>query len=81
MKEKLDLLSYARDFEVVKISNDTYNEYEVTAKNGGIKAFISEDGDIEYYVTGCYNSGDDDIWIDIEELQKLKEFCELLIKE
>ena len=78
MKEKLELLNYTRDFEVVKISND---EYEVTTINTNFKAFICSDGSIEYYVTGCYNSGNDEMYIDIEELEKLKAFCELLVKD
>lgn len=39
---------------------------------------ITDEG-ISYFVTGCYNSSGDER-IEIEALEELKKFCELMVK-
>lgn len=74
--EKLELLSLAKSFEVKKTSDG----FDVTMEGSELAACIAENGDIEYFRTGCYNSGCDWMEIPVDELQKLKNFCELLTK-
>lgn len=73
--DKLELLSLGKDFIVTKRDDG----YEVEASSD-LAAFISNDKKITYYVTGCYNSGSDWVDFDIDELTKLKKFCELMIE-
>lgn len=74
--DKLELLNLSKNFCVTK--KDDGFEVESTTEN--IAAFISNDKKITYYVTDCYNSGCDWVHFDINELTKLKNFCELMIK-
>lgn len=74
--DKLELLDLGKNFCVTK--RDDGFEVESTIDN--IAAFISKDKTITYYVTGCYDSGSDWVSFDINELTKLKKFCELMIK-
>lgn len=84
-KEKLDLISLAKEFSVKRVVKKGEMEedgYEVTFvdEGGNLAAFIPDDGDIQYYVTGCYNSGCD--WLEIQpnEFDRLREFCELMAR-
>lgn len=74
--DKLELLDLGKNFSVTKRDDG----FEVESREENIAAFISNDKKITYYVTGCYDSGRDWIDFDIEELTKLKNFCELMIK-
>lgn len=78
MQEKLDLLSLSNSFRVTKDSKN--KKYEIESVNDSLAASIDEQGIITYYITGCYDSGSDWISFDEKEFEKLKEFCELMIK-
>jgi hypothetical protein len=74
MNKALELIEYAKYFNVRKEKSETYY---VEMKETDLAATI-EGEEITYYLTGCYNSGADWLDIDIEELCKLKKFCELM---
>ena len=83
LNSKLELLALADEFCIDKIKDG----YEVTFKTpkadwleNDVAAFIKENK-ITYYVTNCENSISDWCEIDIERLNKLKEFCELMCEE
>lgn len=77
--DKLELISLAKEFEVKHIIRDTMEEsgYEISFVDDDkdLTAFISEDGDIQYFLSGCYNSGCDWLEIDPGEFDKLRDFC------
>lgn len=77
MNDKLELLAYSKEFQIDKRDDG----YEIQTHYEDLAAFISNDKKITYYVTGCYNSGSDWISFDIKQLEKLKKFCELMVKE
>lgn len=75
-KENLELLSKADKFEIHECENGYIIEDKidksimVDVQNGFF--------DVNYYVTGCYNSGKDFKLIDMELLERLREFVGLL---
>lgn len=73
--DKLQLLSYAKDFQVTEKEDG----YEVLHNHVELSAFIDNQNNISYYVTGVYDYGLDWAEIDVIELDKLKHFCELMI--
>lgn len=75
--DKLELLNLSKYFCITKKEKG----YEIETTTSNLGAFISNDKNITYYVTGCYDSGCDWIDFNIDELEKLKNFCELMIKE
>lgn len=81
MENNLKLLSLAKDFDVNQIIENTY--YTVRAKNSNLIAGIHpKENKVDYVVIAedtVY--ADEFIKIDIEDLNKLREFCELLMKE
>lgn len=76
MNDKLDLLSLSNNFRVTKDPKD--RKYEIESVNDNLAASIDDQGKITYYVTGCY--GLDWLSFDEKEFEKLKTFCELMIK-
>ncbi len=78
MNKKLELLSLARNFAIVK---NEKSEYEIECHSCNLGAIIDKDNEITYYVTGCYDSGHDWIDFDEKEFEKLKQFCELMIEK
>lgn len=42
---------------------------------------FDEDEQIEYYLTGCYNSGSDWLTVPVEEMIKLRQLCEAVSME
>lgn len=78
MNNKLDLLSLSNNFIVTKDPKD--RKYKIESVNDNLAASIDEQGKITYYVTGCYDSGLDWLSFDKKEFEKLKEFCELMVK-
>lgn len=78
MKDKLNLLSFVEKFKVEKCEDDTFR---IEHKDGYVGAYINSDETIEYYITGCYNSGVDWVEIDVEALFELKKFCGLMIEQ
>ena len=77
INDKLELLSMAEQFMVSK-RND--GGYDIDHKTENIGAVVFINGEIQYYVTGIYNSGTDWAEIDIEALNDLKRFCEMMAK-
>lgn len=73
MNKKLELLSLAKEFTISKNKDDMY-----IVGIGDLEAVIEGDS-IEYYITGIYNSGVNSCEIEIEELNKLIKFCNLMI--
>ena len=79
VNNKLELLAMASDYEVTKQEDRTFR---VDVKDCNLCAIISPNNiDIEYYLTGVYNSGSYMEEIDVNSLNGLKKFCELMIKE
>ncbi len=77
INDKLELLSMAEQFMIRK-SDDGY--YDIDHKTENIGAVIYVNGEIKYFVTGIYNSGTDWEEIDIEALNDLKRFCEMMTR-
>lgn len=87
IKEKLDLLSIAKDkFEIKEDRKDNNTiTYEVLHLKADLAALITINDNennisIGYYRTDCYNSGTEWLNIDIIALEELKSFCEFLTK-
>lgn len=79
---KLRFLELARGFDVTRNSGD--DGYDIQEKDGTMVALIVEGDaieDVRYFISGVYNSGSEFAEIDMYELTRLKEFCELLMKE
>ena len=81
MKNNLKLLFLSKHFDVNQVIENTY--YTVRAKNSNLIAGIHpKENEIDYVViTEDTVYADEFIKIDIEDLNKLQEFCELLMKE
>lgn len=79
VNEKLELLSKAKGFTVEKYSDG----YEVTSEHENLQAFVKEVGvyhRVEYYVTDVQKVTSSCIEINMEELMRLKAFCEEITK-
>ena len=74
MKNKLELLALAKDFEITKGDE----EYEVSCNTSGLTAFINLSGKTKYYVSDVYNCGINFAEINMEALRKLEAFCRLM---
>lgn len=91
MENNLKLLSFAKDFDVTYISDESY--YNINYKSTKLAARIyPKENKVEYgmivgdiYVEYGMIVGDiyydEFVKIDIDKLNKLQEFCELLMKE
>lgn len=78
INSKLELLALADMYRIVK-SEEGYFIYD---DDNELCAFVygTNEECIEYYVSGCYNSGVDLVEINMEALIDLKRFCELMVK-
>ena len=75
LQERLELLEMNREFEVLKVDE---GYYRISFNN--LSAYISSKTSTPiYYVTGVYNSGCDEESFDINDLMRLKKFCELFL--
>ena len=74
IKEKLELLHLAKEFEIIKKGEENYYIQDTLSNLYGYVS--TKDNEIEYYMGENYG----DAWINIERLEKLKNFCEFLIK-
>ena len=80
MENNLKLLSLAKDFDVTYISDESY--YNINYKSTKLVARIyPKENKVEYGMIVGDIYYDEFIKIDIEDLNKLQEFCELLMKE
>ena len=96
MEDKLKLIKLANEFDIKITKGVDTTIYIITLKEpyedeateysyllkcqlcfNNKNHLISE----EYFITGIYNSGSDDALIDIDELNKLRQFVVLLNKE
>ena len=75
MEKKLELLALGEDFIIEKKEN----RYSIRQKEGNLEASIDFLNAIGYYISGCYNSKYDTVEINMDALNKLKRFCEILI--
>ena len=77
ISDKLELLSMAEQFIV---SKRTDGGYDIDHKTENVGAVVFINGEIQYYVTGIYDSGTDWAEIDMDALMELKKFCEMMAK-
>ena len=81
INRNLKFLELSKDFEVSKADDlNLGGGYKVSAKDSNLVAFVY-DGKVEYAVSGVYNSGSDFADIDIDALDRLRAFCEMLGKD
>lgn len=74
-KNLLDVLVLIKDYGITK-ENDCYViEHRVI----NLAATIKLNGEVHYYISGCYDSGCDYIEIPISELEKLKVIVQYLL--
>lgn len=77
IEKSLRLLALAKWYIV---EDSQFGEgYTITPKNDNRIQAHCCDGDLEYFVTGVYNSGANVARINIEELDDLREFCQSLL--
>lgn len=81
MENNLKLLFLSKDFDINQIIENTY--YTVRLKNSNLMVAINpKENKVDYVViTEDTVYADEFIKIDIEDLNKLQEFCKLLMKE
>lgn len=81
MENNLKLLFLSKDFDINQIIENTY--YTVRVKNSNLIAGIHpKENKVDYVViTEDTVYADEFIKINIEDLNKLQEFCKLLMKE
>ena len=79
LKSNLKFIEMSKDFEVKEVKDGIYEiqfndskEYDITASVDVNKEEIS------YFVSDCYNSGNDWIEIDIERLKKMMTYVKLI---
>lgn len=70
-------MEIAQRFTIIKQDDGSYDIEHQTFNSA---ASIDKHKNITYFVTGCYNSGNDWLEIDINSLEELKELCELIVK-
>ena len=72
MEKKLELLALGEDFIIEKKES----RYSIRQKEGNLEASIDFLNTIDYYISGSeYNT----VEINIDALNKLKRFCEIMI--
>ena len=71
----LDLLDFSKGFHIKK--EDSF--YKVSHEDDDLVAYIGGK-EVEYYISGCYNSGINLKQIDVEAFRRLVKFCEAIIK-
>lgn len=82
VKEKLEFLSSASDFVIIK-NDDKYKvtlikrEYDICP----LVAFVYTNGNIIYTMKDVYHNNCNYTEINTKALDKLKSFCEMLVRE
>ena len=74
-KNLLDVLALIKDYKIAK-ENDCY---VIEHREINLEVTIKLNGEVHYYVSGCYNSGYDYVEIPINELEELKVIVQYLI--
>ena len=81
MENNLKLLSLAKDFNVQEVVKHTYYTVEVVGSNL-FATIYPEENKIQYFIaTDTYLNASESIMINIKDLNKLQQFCELLMEE
>ena len=81
MENNLKLLSLAKDFNVQEVVKHTYYTVEVVDSNL-FATIYPEENKIQYFIaTDTYLNASESIMINIKDLNKLQQFCELLMEE
>ena len=80
VKEKLDFLSMAEDFVVTKYEDGDNVWYRIDSESSDLCCFI-RGSQTTFCVSGVYNSGQDLVDIDLEDLKKLQKFVKFLTDE
>ena len=81
MENNLKLLSLAKDFNVQEVVKYTYYTVEVVDSNL-FATIYPEENKIQYFIaTDTYLNASESIMINTEDLNKLQQFCELLMEE
>lgn len=79
--DKLNLLSESNLFKIEKqLDSSCYNIYYKDTWNSPLMASINSDGDVSYYITGTINSSQYNSEIDLDDFERLKNFCKIIIK-
>lgn len=79
--DKLNLLSESNLFKIEKqLDSLCYNIYYKDTWDSPLMASINNDGDIYYYITGVANSNRDNSEINLDDFERLKKFCKIIIK-
>jgi len=73
MKEKLKLLNLANEFII--IINEENGHYNIYDRESNFYAITDGEYFVEYYIG---NSSDDDVYLPLERLEKLKNFVNFL---
>ena len=53
--------------------------YEIKMYQSNLAAIISDNDEVTYYITGASSAGIDWLEIDVNKLEKLKNFCKLMM--
>lgn len=78
IKERLDLIALSKDFKITTADTGYFVEHV----DSYLAAYIDSAGFcISYHITGIMNSAFGSHEIDMDELMKLKEYCEMLVKK
>ena len=79
IENTLRFLETASRFDIESLG---YDDFEVRLRDSASGPMAQyHNGLWSYYLTDCYNSSTDEIQIDIEELDELRDFCEILSRE
>lgn len=81
IKNKLEFLSRAKDYVVSRVENDDDGliYYVVSCAEADLSVTIVEGREPAYWVDGIYNSGLDSVELDINALDGLRSFVNLLL--
>lgn len=74
----LKILEISQRFVITKQED---NSYDIESANTDVGASIDDKGNIQYFLTGCYNSSYNWLEIDIVALEELKQLCQLILKQ
>lgn len=76
IENTLGFLETASKFDIKSLGDGDYEVRLRDSASGPMAQYHY--GLWDYYLTDCYNSGTDEIPIDIEELDELRDFCQIL---
>ncbi len=77
IEDKLKMLDLFKNYYINKINDN----YVIEHKSENIMAKIENMNSVKYYITDCYNSGIDELSINIYVLKELEDLVNILVKE